>query len=148
MATNTGREFGWDDSIEKDSEFTLLPDGDYDFEVTAIERGRHAGSDKLPPCNKATVSLRIEGPEGETTIKHNLFLHSTVEGLLCAFFASIGQRKKGERITMNWNAVVGSTGRCKIGTRKWTGDKGDEFTSNDVKKFYEKEAKQFTAGTF
>ena len=33
MAT-TGREFGWDDQIEKDSEgFTLLPDGDYDFEI-------------------------------------------------------------------------------------------------------------------
>lgn len=148
MATNIGREFGWDDSIEKDSEFTLLPDGDYNFEVTAIERGRHAGSDKLPPCNKATVSLRIEGPDGETTIRHNLFLHSIVEGLLCAFFASIGQRKKGERITMNWNAVVGSTGRCKIGTRKWTGDKGDEFTSNDIKKFYEKEAKGFEPGKF
>jgi expansin (peptidoglycan-binding protein) len=148
MATNTGREFGWDDTIEKDSEFTLLPDGDYDYEVIALERGRHAGSDKLPPCNKATVSLRIEGPDGETTIKHNLFLHSTIEGLLCAFFASIGQRKKGERITMNWNTVVGSTGRCKIGTRKWTNDKGEEFISNEVKKFYEKESKQFVAGTF
>lgn len=147
MAT-TGREFGWDDQIEKDSEFTLLPDGDYDFEITALERGRYAGGDKLPPCNKATVSLRIEGPEGETTIKHNLFLHSITEGMLCAFFSAIGQRQKGEKITMNWNTVTGSRGRCKVGVRKWTGDDGVERSSNDIRKFYEKTAAAYTPGEF
>ena len=105
----TGREYGWDDQIEKDSpDFVTLPEGDYDFEVTDFERGRHAGSDKLPPCNKATVSLRIEAAEGVTVIKHNLFLHSITEGMLCAFFSAIGQRQKGEKITMNWNKVEGS----------------------------------------
>ena len=147
MAT-TGRELGWDDQIEKDSEFTLLPDGDYDFEITALERGRYAGGDKLPPCNKATVSLRIEGPEGETTIKHNLFLHSITEGMLCAFFSAIGQRQKGEKITMNWNTVTGSRGRCKVGVRKWTGDDGVERSSNDIRKFYEKAAAAYTPGEF
>jgi hypothetical protein len=147
MAT-TERELSWDDSIEKDSEFILLPEGDYDFEVMSFERGRHAGSDKLPPCNKAILMIKIESPEGVTVIKHNLFLHSITEGLLCAFFSAIGQRQKGEKITMNWNAVTGSRGRCKVGVRKWTGDDGVERSSNDIRKFYEKTAAAYTPGEF
>ncbi len=147
MAT-TGREYSWDDSIEKDSEFTLLPECDCDFEVLSFERGRHAGSDKLPPCNKAILSIKLESPEGESTVKHNLFLHSSVEGMLCAFFSAIGQRQKGEKITMDWNKVPGSSGRCKVGIRKWTGDDGTERSSNEIKKFYEKSAKEFKEGDF
>lgn len=132
------RELSWDDQIENDGpEFVLLPEGDYDFEVTSWERGRHNGSEKLPPCNMATVYIKIEGTEGSTTIKHKLFLHSKTEGILCAFFTAIGQRKKGERITMNWNAVTGSVGRCKVGIRKWKNDRGEELEFNEIKKFYE-----------
>lgn len=127
------RELGWDDQIENDgSEFVVLPEGDYNFEVVSFERGRHNGSDKLPPCNKATVNIKVKGAEGETTIKHNLFLHSKTEGMLCAFFTAIGQRKHGEKVTMNWNAVPGSVGRCKVGIKKY---EGKEY--NEIKKFYE-----------
>lgn len=150
MINNEGYEIGWEGQIQNDSpEFVLLPEGDYDFEVTGFERGRHQGSDKLPACNKAIVSIKIEGPEGEATIKHNLFLHSTTEGLLCAFFTGIGQRKHGEKFTMNWNRVVGSRGRAKVGIKKWTYD-GKEFTGNEIKKFYEPEDKAlgFQPGRF
>jgi hypothetical protein len=133
-----GRELGWDDVIEKDSpEFVIIPEGDYDFEVVNFERARHNGSDKLPPCNKAIIYIKIDAPQGTTTIKHNLFLHTITEGMLCAFFTSIGQRKKGEKLTMNWNKVVGSKGKVKIGIRKWTNDEGKDMQSNEVKKFYE-----------
>ena len=147
--TRTEGELGWNDVIENDSpEFVILPDGDYDFEVIDFERGRHNGSEKLPPCNKAIVHIRIEGKEGVSTIKHQLFLHTITEGMLCAFFAGIGQRQKGEKMKMNWNAVVGSKGRCKVGTRKWTNDEGKEMVFNEIKKFYEPEAKGFTPGKF
>lgn len=94
------RELGWDDEIEKDGpEFVLLPEGDYSFEVVGFERARHNGSEKLPACNKAVLTIRLTSDDGEksTTIKHNLFLHSKTEGMLCAFFTAIGQRKKGEK---------------------------------------------------
>ncbi len=147
--TRTEGELGWNDVIENDSpEFVILPDGDYDFEVIDFERGRHNGSEKLPPCNKAIVHIRIEGKEGVSTIKHQLFLHTITEGMLCAFFTGIGQRQKGERLKMNWNAVIGSKGRCKVGTRKWTNDEGKEMVFNEIKKFYEPEAKGFTPGKF
>jgi len=152
---NTGYELGWDDDIEKDSpDFTILPEGDYDFEVIDFERGRHNGSDKLPACNKATVKIKVQGAEGVTVINHNLFLHSITEGMLCSFFTGIGQRKKGEKVTMNWGKVVGSNGRAKIGIKKWTNDKGEEKIFNEIKKFYEPEegpqgsAKGFEAGKF
>ena len=147
--TRTEGELGWNDVIENDSpEFVILPDGDYDFEVIDFERSRHNGSANLPPCNKAVVHIQVEGPEGISVIKHQLFLHTKTEGLLCAFFNGIGQRQKGEKMKMNWNAVVGSKGRCKVGTRKWTNDEGKEMVFNEIKKFYEPEAKGFTPGKF
>lgn len=137
---NIEHELGWNDYIENDGpEFILLPEGDYNFTVTRFERERYNGGKKLPACNKAVLYLKIFAPEGEVTIKHNLFLHSKCEGLLCAFFICIGQRKHGEKLAMNWNAVVGAKGKAKIGIRKWTNDKGEEFSSNDVKRFYEPE---------
>lgn len=126
-------ELGWDDPIQNDGpEFTLLPEGDYDFTVIDFERGRHAGSEKLPACNKAVVHLKVETPEGVAIIRHNLFLHTKTEGMLCAFFTAIGMRKKGERLRMNWSAVPGSRGRAKIGIRTY-----NDKQYNEIKKFYE-----------
>ena len=131
------RELGWDDEIEKDSgEFILLPEGDYDFTVESFERSRHGGSEKLPACNKAILRLRIDTEEGSALINHNLFLHTKTEGMISAFFTSIGQKKKGEKIKMNWNAVVGAKGRCKVGVHEWTGTDGEKWQGNDIKKFY------------
>jgi hypothetical protein len=150
MNNAEGRELGWDDLIENDSpEFIVLPEGDYDFEVSNFERARHNGSDKLPPCNKAIIHIRVETPQGVCTIKHNLFLHTITEGMLCAFFTAIGQRKKGEKVTMNWNKIVGSKGRAKIGIHEWTNNEGKTFQSNEIKKFYEPEiSPSFEAGRF
>lgn len=146
---NNGYELDWDSAIEKDSpEFILLPEGDYDFTVTKFERGRHNGSEKLPPCNKAIIYLSIETPEGNAVIQHQLFLHSKTEGMLSAFFTAIGQKKKGEKITMNWNTVVGSKGRCKVYVDTWTGNDGTEKKSNKIRKFYEPEDTKPAAGGY
>lgn len=153
------RELGWDDVIEKDgSEFVLLPDGDYNFEIVDLERGRHAGSEKLPACNKAILHVRIKAEEGTITLQHNLFMHTKTEGMVSAFFTSIGQKKKGERIKPNWNAVIGSTGKLKLGSKTYTKDGETKGPFNEIKKFYEYEgssvpqgfspAGNFTAGDF
>ena len=131
------RELGWDDQIERESDFILAPAGDYDFVVTGFERARHEGSPKLPPCNKAVVSIQISTPEGDATIKHNLFLHTKTEGMLSAFFIGIGQKKHGEPLRMNWNNVIGARGKCKVGIREYKGDDGEIKQFNEIKKFYE-----------
>lgn len=150
MENQMDRELQWDDTIEKESsDFVLLPEGDYNFVVDSFERGRHGGSEKLPSCNKAILKLRVESDKGTALITHNLFLHTKTEGLLSAFFESIGQKKKGEKMTMNWSHVPGATGRVKVGIHTYVNKDGEERQSNDIKKFYPKEDKPaFTAGTF
>lgn len=136
-----GREIGWDETIENDGpEFVLLPAGDYDFEVVGFERGRYTPgpNSKIPACNMAVLKIRLESELGIAIVQHRLYLHTSTEGLLCSFFTSIGQRKHGEKVQMNWSKVVGSKGRCKVATRKWTSDKnGEEYESNDIKTFYD-----------
>ena len=143
MSEVAGKELGWDDEITKDSDFIVLPEGEYDFAVETFERARHPGSEKLPACNKAIVKLRIEAAQGVAYINHNLFLHTKTEGMLSAFFSAIGQKKKGEPLKMNWSAVPGSVGKAKIGIQKY---KDNEY--NEVKRFLPKEEKQFKAGEF
>ncbi|MBS6396698.1 MAG: DUF669 domain-containing protein [Clostridiales bacterium] len=140
------REFNWDDEITKDSEYTLLPAGDYRFTVESYERSRFNGSDNLPACNMAIVKIRINaGEAGETTISHRLYLHSKTEGILSAFFSSIGLKKKGEPLRMNWNQVPGSSGKCKLGIREYKEEK-----YNEIKRFYpsEENRSQYKAGDF
>lgn len=127
---NFDREFGWEDTIQKDSEFVFLPDGLYWFTVKKYERGRHTPNPqnpgKLPACPKATVHLTIVANEGETELRHNLFLHSSTEGMLSAFFGAIGQKRKGEPLRMDWNAIIGKVGVCKVGSREYNGNKYNE----------------------
>lgn len=147
--TEMGRELGWDDEISREgSEFILLPEGDYNFVVESYERARHPGSDKLPACNKAILHLRITAPEGEIRLEHNLFLHQRTEGFLSEFFTSIGLKKPGEPLRMNWNQVPGCIGRLKLGVHSWNNKDGEERKSNQVKKFYPKTASNFTPGKF
>lgn len=131
------RELGWDDTIEKDGgDFVLLPEGDYNFTVAKFERVRFNGSDKMPACNQAKLELTIHSPEhGDVTIFHNLFLHTKTEGLLSNFFAGIGQKRKGEPLRMNWNAVIGARGRCKLEQNRYK-SKGEDRVNNQVKMFY------------
>lgn len=131
---NFEREFGWDDTIQEDAkEFIKLQPGDYVFTVTDFERARHTPNPqkpgKLPACNKAVISLEIETDEGITSLKHNLFLHSSTEGMLSAFFGAIGQKKHGEPLKMNWNTVVGATGVCSVKNRTYNDNVYNEVKS-------------------
>ena len=127
-------ELDWESEIVNDAqEFILLEDGDYNFTVMAVERGRFNGSDKMPACNVAKVKLKIENPIGEVVLTQQLMLHSKVEWKLSEFFASIGLKKKGQPYRMTWN-IAGYTGRCKIGKKTYNNN-----TYNEVKKFYSAE---------
>jgi hypothetical protein len=144
----TERAYSWDEPvIDKPNEgggFVLLPAGTYPFTVTKFERSRHEGSAKLPACPKAIVTIEIDGGDlGKTTRAENLFLHSKCEGLLCAFFTSIGHRKHGEPLRMDWGRVVGARGYAKVGVRKFEKkDKNPDGSvaygeSNEVKQWLE-----------
>ena len=136
--TNTPRELGWDDEITSDSGgFLLLEEGDYDFTVTAFERGRFPGSAKIPPCGKAILTLSVDTPEGQASVKYDLILYSTLEWKLSEFFRAIGQKKVGHPLRPRWNEVVGARGRARFKTRTYTKKDGAEGKANDVVRFYD-----------
>jgi len=133
MAEELSRELDWDEGIElTQGGFEVLPEGEYEFTVVKFERQRHAGSDKLPSCPKAVLTLDMKGPEGRGQVTHNLFLHTKTQGLLSAFFVSIGQGNVGDKIKLDWGKVPGATGRAKVTIRKFTKKDGSEGESNDV----------------
>ena len=134
----------WGDTIESDGlEFVILPEGDYTFTVTNFERGRFPGSAKIPACNKATLTIQIDNDKGSATARFDLILYRTLEWKIASFFRCIGQKKHGERVTMDWNKVIGSRGRAHFKPRTYTDRDGNERQANDVERFYDWEEKYF-----
>lgn len=137
-------EIGWDDVIEEDGqELVLLEEGDYNFTVTNFERGRFPGGQKIPACNKAVITIRIETEEGLSLIRFDLLLYRSVEWRISSFFRCIGQKQHGEKVKMNWNTVIGSKGRAHVVQRKYTNNYGEEKTVNDIGKFIDYDPKFF-----
>lgn len=145
--SDMGKEFGWDDEIQKDNEFVTLEEGDYDFVIDHYERARHNGSEKIPPCNKAVVFFKVMGPNGqETTIQEGYILHAKMEWKLSELFCGVGLKKKGEKFKMNWGALPGLKGRAQISLDVDT--KNPDRKYNHIRKIYPFEEKQFKAGEF
>ena len=88
-AANNGC-FDWDDEIQNDGqEFITLPEGDYVFEVVDFERGRYPGSAKIPPCNKASLTLQVKTEDGIARIRTDLILYRSLEWKISSFFRSV-----------------------------------------------------------
>ena len=144
---NFDREFDWNDTIEKDSSFVELPEGDYDFVIDHYERGRSQGSDKIPASNMAIVFFNIRSDDGyEATIRENFILHSKLEWKLSELFCSVGLKKKGEALKMNWNALPGLSGRAHVTLDPDKKDPTKKY--NHISKLYPKEPKKFEPGKF
>ena len=140
---NTEFEFDWDTAIEKDGDnFAVLPEGEYEFEVTGFERQRYMPTEKskIPACPMALLKIRVGSGEQSTMVEEHLYLHSSSEWKLCQFFTAIGQRKRGERLIPNWRAVTGSKGRCKLVIREWTDRNGNKRQNNQISTYLEPDA--------
>ena len=136
MIENKDMLMGWNDEILEDGqEFVLLPEGDYNFTVTNFERGRFPGGPKVPACNKATITVQVSTDQGIATVKFDLLLYRTLEWRISGFFRSIGQKKHGEKLTMDWNKVLGSQGRAHFKQRSYINSQGDEKFTNDIERF-------------
>lgn len=139
MSFENGYELGWDSEITNEGkDFVIAEPGDYDFTVVGFERGRFNGSAKMPACLQAELSIKLNHPDGECIVKDKLFLHSKTEWKISEFFLGIGQKKKGESLRPNWNAIIGATGRCKVKKRSYE-SKGQTYWTNDIEKYYPKE---------
>lgn len=111
------KELMFGGEIREENQFREIQDGEYTFRVERIERARHNGSEKVPPCDKMIVYIAImldDGSEGH--LSEQFLLWSTMEWKLSAFFICIGMKKKGEPMAAcNWmTEIPGRTGRCRI----------------------------------
>ena len=110
--------FGWDDEISNEgTPFALFDAGNYPFTVVNFERSTYQPKPnyqaKVPTgTNMAILSLEfINASTGEkSTVKENLYLYGKGEWRISQFFISIGQKKKGEPLRPNWQALLGAKG--------------------------------------
>lgn len=140
-------DLGWDDEFaaEESARSVLLPEGDYWFEVVKLERARHSGSAKTPPCNKAVVTFRIYSPLGEATLTENFFVIDLdwARNKMTAFFAGIGIASQEDvevrgRVRPVWTPeIIGRRGVCHIAPRSYEKD-GETKQTNDLKFIYYK----------
>lgn len=138
MMYTSGHELGWNDTIQEDggSPNVILPEGDYPFEVIDYEKTRSRDTGKYPSCPMAKVHLEFDGADlGTSTVFTNFLLHTDFEWKISQFFVSIGQKRKGERISMNWDAARHAHGRAHLTIRTWVGNDGSQHQSNEVKYF-------------
>lgn len=154
---NMNQYLDWDDVIENDSAFVLLPEGDYEFTVASFNRGEFSpkrADSKVPACKCAELTLNITDPStgAVATLEDRLFMLKKFEWKLCQFFTSIGQRKHGEQLKMNWATVPGSKGRIRIKVDKYTDKDGQQRNKNIIDMYLEPAAPQakpsWTAGRF
>ena len=127
MASTKGYAIGWDDEIidPGEPEFILLTPGVYDFTITGFERGHFDGSEKMDACSMAKLTLNCTNGVQETTVFTNLFLSSAVAFKLSKFAKSIGDMpagdSKGQKFHVDWNNIIGKSGKCRIKTRVYNG---------------------------
>lgn len=121
------------DDENSEPKFQLL-DGQYTFTVNDVFRGRFPGGPKLGPCNKVTLYLDVDGPDGIQFVKTDLLLHKALEWKIASFFRSIGMKKKGEKLQMDWSKTLGKRGIAEFKPRSYEYE-GETRQANDLKRF-------------
>lgn len=143
---------GWDDEIdvskinegrEEREEFVILPEGTYPFKVVKFERGSFQGSAKIPPCNKVTVGIVLDGGnKGRGYAACNFFMVDNQLWKIFAFLDSVGLHQEGS-VSIPWSKIEAGVGelegRCKSYNREYNGK-----TYTDVKQWLKPTAKVAT----
>ena len=125
---------GFDSEIGEEANaggFVLLPPGDYPFEVVKMDKERYNGSDSIPPCWQATVTLRVDGGDlGKASVIHRLYMTRKQSWKLKQFFVGLGLvDASAEKFTPPWNQIYGKAGAVTLSQHEYNGK-----TYNDVDK--------------
>ena len=149
MDNTMDKALSWDDEINVENEYELLPAGEYYFVVESLGKGHFGGSEKMSSCPQADLTIIVKKADGkEAKVFDTLYLNTKAEWKLSQFFIAIGQKKKGEPFTMNWAKVPGSQGRLSLIISEYKDKNGNLKKNNRVEKYLVPEKKEFTAGQF
>lgn len=121
--------------------WTLLPEGFYPFRVERMERERYQGSQKMPQCPMAKLTLSVTGADGrDTAVQQRLYITRNQLWKVSRFMESVGRGRNGAgKVIIDWGGIEGSTGWVKLKVRSYTGHDGQERQTNDVEWFVKPE---------
>lgn len=125
-------------------EWTLLPEGFYPFRVERMERERYQGSQKMPQCPMAKLTLSVTGADGrDTTVQQRLYITRNQLWKVSRFMESVGRGRNGAgKVIIDWGGIEGSTGWVKLKVHSYTGRDGQERQTNDVEWFVKPEEQE------
>ena len=139
----------WDETLNAEDPVNdkpiVLKEGDYNYLVTKLEKGRFPGSEKLPPAPKATITIQVNDAGNLVLYTFDLLLIK-LEGFekrLYGFFRSIGQKEAGKAYKMNWDAVMGSHGTAHFRPKTITNKNGEVKQVNDLVYFVDYDPNNF-----
>lgn len=130
-STGEDMNLDWDSPISaEEKEFSIAPEGEYNFTVTSFERTMSSKGSKM-----AKLTLGIETDQGVLPIFDYLVLTTKMEWKLSQFFECIGLKEKGVPLkSMPWDKVMGSEGRARVVIEEHE-YKGEMRKSNKIGKY-------------
>ena len=128
-----GTEMDWDSEIPSDqgrAEFVTLPTGtECGFVIAKFSRDRSKAGDPM-----AKIELICTAEDGRRAYVHeNLTLSPNAIFRVRKFGVAIGHLRANEPGRIDWDNVIGATGRCRMGVEPWKRRDGTEAESNKVK---------------
>lgn len=123
----------WDSEIPVDEgrgDFVTLPDGtECEFEIKKFERDRSRAGDPM-----AKLELICTADDKRRAYVHeNLTLSPAAVFRVRKFGVAIGHLTPNEPGRIEWDEIIGLTGRCRLTVEKWTKRDGTEADTNKVK---------------
>ena len=108
--------------------WTLLPEGFYPFRVERMERERYQGSQKMPQCPMAKLTLAVAGTDGsETQVQQRLYITRNQLWKVSRFMESVGRGRNADgKVIIDWGGIEGAGGFVKLKVRSYTGRDGQE----------------------
>lgn len=130
-----------------DSNYVLLPTGDYDFTIVNLKESRHQDrGGKVGNCKQINPVFRVINPETGQPVdieNHNLYMWNSKGciSMIAQYFDSIGLHKKGEQLVFDWRKEkhIGQTGKLAIRHEVYKNKDGQDRTSAKISKLYPKE---------
>lgn len=135
MADQENYALDWTDEVEDSGmDFILLGEGDYVFVVEKLDKERYEGSEKVPPCPRATITLAIPLPDGRTArVFDRILLYSGNEWRIFRFFECFGfEKNENGKMVPHWDEIIGQQGVVRIKQREYTNKNGEKKVTNDV----------------
>lgn len=113
-------DLDWDDGISAEageSEYEVLPIGEYEFEVVDFEKTFSKSDKKMA---KLTLEIIYDGKKFK--VWDYIVLTQNMAWKIASFFECLGLKKKGTALKqMPWNQIMEKKGRVKIKHEEYNG---------------------------